>query len=78
MSTPSDEGGVSIAVVKLTDENRESLGWLAMAQMLEGKKCVYCGFEWKSREDVKSREPIAASQGAATVACEPCWKEHHL
>jgi hypothetical protein len=62
-----------ILVTKITDENRDALKWLALAQMLDGRSCAFCGFTWNSRKSVIEREPIAASQGGNNVACKPCW-----
>jgi hypothetical protein len=62
-----------IAIAKVTDENRDALKWLAVAQMLDGRFCVFCGYTWSSRESVTERHPIAASNGAKDIACKPCW-----
>ena len=60
-------------ITEITDDNRDALKWLAVAQMLDGRACVFCGFAWNSRESVNEREPIAANDGAKDLACQPCW-----
>jgi hypothetical protein len=68
----SDE--LVIAVVPITDENRESLKWITLAQLLDGKACIFCGFTWTSREKVLERDPVKASLDG-DVACKQCWDE---
>lgn len=67
-----------VFIVPITDENRDDLKWLTVAQMLYGRSCCYCGFTWASRADVEARAPIVASVGAETLACAPCWNTRAL
>lgn len=57
----------------IDQDDPSGLKWLAVAQMLDGRKCLFCGFEWTCRDDVYKRAPIAASTGAKDIACKPCW-----
>lgn len=51
---------IDIIVVPVTDDNREDLKWLALAVILDGKTCCFCGYPWTNRESVKARAPIKA------------------
>lgn len=57
----------------IDQDDPSGLKWLAIAQMLDGRSCCFCGFTWTCRDDVYKREPIAASAGAKDIACKPCW-----
>jgi len=62
-----------VLLTEITDDNREGLKWLALAQMLDGRSCEFCGYTYNSRQSVLDREPIAATQGGDKIACKPCW-----
>lgn len=59
----------------MEDTAHKDLAWLALAQMIDGRSCCFCGYKWESRADVLLREPIAASVGGKDLACQPCWNE---
>lgn len=54
-------------------ELKTAMGWLALSMYLEGKKCVKCNFEWKSREDAKGVQPIGWYDGE--VICYRCFRD---
>jgi len=63
---------VSVAVVPITDENRESLFRLAIAMRFDGSKCAYCGYKYQSVDDFIEHNP-KAGYGEDEVVCQDCW-----
>jgi hypothetical protein len=61
-----------------SEENHEHLRWLTVGLALDGMTCVYCGREWKSREDVIQSDPVIVAKdltkGTFAYACRVCWK----
>lgn len=73
--TEIDLGGMKVAVVEVTDENRDALVEIAMSMYL-GEKCKYCGKQYKTLTDLKGTV-FAGYHEHGRLACKACWDSNN-
>ena len=66
---------VYVGIVKITNENRNSLLRLAIAMRYEGSKCTYCGYEYQSVDDFIAHKPKKGFE-SDDVVCADCWNSY--
>ncbi len=65
-----------LAVVKITDQNRQTIFEMAMRVYL-GEKCAYCGRTFATLDDVQEAVWYGAHANGRR-ACEACWDAAHV
>jgi len=66
-----------IAVVRVTDENRDALVEMALSMYL-GEACKYCGHVYETNADMRARDVVYAGYHATgRTACGSCWKANN-
>lgn len=63
---------VAAVLIDITDENREALTNLAFSMYL-GEICPFCGFVFKTLEELKEKEVVYYPNPKGRVACQTCW-----
>lgn len=62
-----------IAVVEVTDDNRDALVDVALSMYL-GEACKYCGHVYTTNADLRERAVVYAGYHATgRTACKVCW-----